>query len=242
MAARKKGVASIRGHLPRRPRTIAVIRERERIQTEDRRSAEEEEEERCCIKTALDNDREARGCRRKRQAVEETDESHLRQWRLIAVVSSGVSTKKEIGGRVEGKMREAVVAEEEGMTTRRGLSLDVIDVAGHESTTTTTTTMATATTMATTNTTPKRERKKEKMRAMSDTSTSSTTRRECRVLGREQSPSQARAGRERKMVSSPPLMEGGDNQEHRPTLPSDQPNDRLFADRLRKRERKEIAH
>ncbi|KYN16406.1 hypothetical protein ALC57_11276 [Trachymyrmex cornetzi] len=81
-------------------------------------------------------------------AVEETDESHLRQWRLIAVVSSGVlsgpqSTKKEIGGRVEGKMREAVVAEEEGMevkgvftllmmTTRRGLSLDVIDVAGHE--------------------------------------------------------------------------------------------------------------
>lgn len=30
--------------------------------------------------------------------------------------------------------------------------------------------------------------------------------------------------------------------EHRPTLPSDQPNDRLFADRPRKRERKEIAH
>ena len=67
-------------------------------------------------------------------------------------------------------------------------------------------------------------------------------RRECHVLGREQSPSQARAGRERKMVSSPPLIEGGDNQEHRPTLPSDQPNDRLFADRPRKRERKEIAH
>ncbi|KYM86841.1 hypothetical protein ALC53_03764 [Atta colombica] len=37
MAARKKGVASIRGHL-------------------------EEEEERCCIKTALDNDRKARRC------------------------------------------------------------------------------------------------------------------------------------------------------------------------------------
>lgn len=60
---------------------------------------------------------------------------------------------------------------------------------------------------------------------------------------REQSPRQTRAGRERqKMVSIPPFVEGGDNQEHRPTLPSDQPNDRLFADRLRKRERKEIAH
>lgn len=45
-----------------------------------------------------------------------------------------------------------------------------------------------------------------------------------------------------KMVSIPPFVEGGNNQEHRPTLPSDQPNDRLFADRLRKRERKEIAH
>lgn len=46
----------------------------------------------------------------------------------------------------------------------------------------------------------------------------------------------------RGVVDIPPFVEGGDNQEHRPTLPSDQPNDRLFADKLRKRERKEIAH
>lgn len=55
--------------------------------------------------------------------------------------------------------------------------------------------------------------------------------------------SQAREqGESEKMVSTPPLVEGGDNQEHRPTLPSDQPKDRLFADRLRQREGKEIAH
>ncbi|EFN61092.1 hypothetical protein EAG_05817 [Camponotus floridanus] len=127
-------------------------------------------------------------------AVEEADESHhLRQWRPIAEVSSGLgprrealifcyaacnwanhlplsdrrntrelfiriasrrgvpgsgrnadsplrggdgiagSTKKEIGGLVEGKTGEdGIEGGQGGTTTRRGLSLDVIDVVGHE--------------------------------------------------------------------------------------------------------------
>lgn len=39
-----------------------------------------------------------------------------------------------------------------------------------------------------------------------------------------------------------PSERGGDRQEHRPTLPTGQPNDRLFADGPRKKEGKEIAH
>lgn len=71
------------------PRTIAVIREKERERekrnlSKDRRNVEqsmekragkrtkrtkkkEEEEEKCCIKTTLDNDKETHGCRREKQ-------------------------------------------------------------------------------------------------------------------------------------------------------------------------------
>ncbi|KYM94259.1 hypothetical protein ALC62_15120 [Cyphomyrmex costatus] len=46
--------------------TLTYERKREPFKTE-------EEEERCCIKTALDNDREARGCRRERRRSEKAE-------------------------------------------------------------------------------------------------------------------------------------------------------------------------
>jgi len=46
------------------------------------------------------------------------DETPTRPCRGWVKLSGSQSTKKEIGGRVEGKMREAVVAEEEGVEVK----------------------------------------------------------------------------------------------------------------------------
>lgn len=78
----------------------------------------EEEEERCCIKTALDNDKEARGCRREKRCGEEEDrQSSKEKRRSEKVEAKGVEMGVRGRERSQGERR---VHEEDWRCERGG--------------------------------------------------------------------------------------------------------------------------
>lgn len=78
----------------------------------------EEEEERCCIKTALDNDKKARGCRREKRCGEEEDrQSSKEKRRSEKVEAKGVEMGVRGRERSQGERR---VHEEDWRCEREG--------------------------------------------------------------------------------------------------------------------------